>query len=716
MHLTPRRAAWTAGITGCCTAAGLLAGPPPARAALAAEIPYTCATDVAVHRVTVRVAGGRTPARASAGEAIRPGRVSLDLAVPEALEREMLRDVPAAEAPATPATPAASGMRQDGTARLTGVANLSVVVSQGGQGAEETNWPVFHVRESGDGTGPLRLAGEGPVPGVVPPAPGGVTWTAARLAFALTTETGGTTTSSPAMVCTPERKVILGSVPVSPARSGSAGDTTPSGQSAAGSAERLPECIRVPDYRTDPAWDFNEDPRLLDVFDIPSLPDPKGAENWVENPADPSRRRGSPYCIRAAGFANVKKVGAATPVAALTLLRRAVYGMAPNRNTGNTANYFQQRGYFNTETMPSTASVLSFGFMPTTATATVRQVAPPGPGSTGLTTGNLRTDLALNAGRPGAKRDGVEIGDETWTKAFVQMGVGETSVNGVRLDLGAECGTSPTILSLNTFTGDYRTGRLNITDGSALTGHIEIPKFTNCGVGEDLSPLLTASISGPGNYVQIESGPWCNTNVSTEKCDETTEPMTWTVTPGGPVTITQAPLVLTGPAGSELRCESLVMKGKLREGHWNSRFVIGKFGDVRFNGCTQRTGTRTSPVELAAVGTPWAFSVNAANPDGTASVQISRVFFTADLPAGQGQGLCRVRFGARDANLPDEKPAEIQGDYDNASHGFPVQAGAQLKINGAGCATPPPGFEVGSLHALGGGAYVFDPAQKITQP
>ncbi|MFI0404610.1 DUF6801 domain-containing protein [Actinomadura sp. 3N508] len=711
MHLTPRRAAWTAGFTGCCTAAGLLAGPLPARAALAAEIPYTCATDVAVHRVTVRVAGGRTPARASAGEAIRPGRVSLDLAVPEALKREMLRDVPTA---APPATPAASGMRQDETARLTGVANLSVVVSQGGRASgEETNWPVFHIREKGGGTGALRLTGEGPVPGVVPPAPGHVTWTAARLAFALTTNTDGTTTSSPAMVCTPERKVILGSVPVGLASNRQAG-TTPSTQSAAGNAARLPECIRVPDYRTDPAWDFNEDPRLLDVFDTPSLPDPKAPENWVENPADPSRRRGVPYCIRAAGFANVKKVGAATPVAALTLLRRAVYGMAANRATGNTANYFQQRGYFNTEAMPSTASVLSFGFMPTTATARVQQVAPPGSGSTGLTTGNLRTDLALNAGRPGAKRDGVEIGDETWTKAFVQMGVGETSVNGVRLDLGEKCGTSPTILYLNTFTGDYRTGRLNITDGSALTGHIEIPKFAHCGVGEDLSPLLTASISGPGNYVQIESGPWCNTNVSTEKCDETTEPTTWTVAPGGPVTITQAPLVLVGPAGTELRCDSLVMKGKLREGHWNSRFVVGKFGDVRFNGCTQRTATRTSPVELAAVGTPWAFSINAPNPDGTASVQISRVFFTADLPAGQSR--CKVRFGARDANLPDEKPAEIQGDYDNASHSFTVPAGAQLKINGAGCATPPPGFEVGSLHALGGGAYVFDPAQKITQP
>jgi hypothetical protein len=46
------------------------------------------------------------------------------------------------------------------------------------------------------------------------------------------------------------------------------------------------------------------------------------------------------------------------------------------------------------------------------------------------------------------------------------------------------------------------------TQGGSLTGEIDIPPFTGCGVGaEDLSPLITSAVSGPGNPVEAFVGP-----------------------------------------------------------------------------------------------------------------------------------------------------------------------------------------------------------------
>jgi hypothetical protein len=42
-----------------------------------------------------------------------------------------------------------------------------------------------------------------------------------------------------------------------------------------------------------------------------------------------------------------------------------------------------------------------------------------------------------------------------------------------------------------------------------VTGTIDIPSFTGCGVGEDLNPIFTASISGPHNASLLTQGPVC---------------------------------------------------------------------------------------------------------------------------------------------------------------------------------------------------------------
>jgi hypothetical protein len=45
--------------------------------------------------------------------------------------------------------------------------------------------------------------------------------------------------------------------------------------------------------------------------------------------------------------------------------------------------------------------------------------------------------------------------------------------------------------------------------GGPLTGEVTIPSFVNCGVGENLDPLLNASIAGPANFQLITQGTLC---------------------------------------------------------------------------------------------------------------------------------------------------------------------------------------------------------------
>jgi hypothetical protein len=134
---------------------------------------------------------------------------------------------------------------------------------------------------------------------------------------------------------------------------------------------------------------------------------------------------------------------------------------------------------------PAPGSFWAFGFMPVTGTLRITQpepsdiyaystfVIPP----TGLTT----------------------------VKVKLQARIEKTTVNGVPLDVGPNCGTAVPIDA--TFTGDYE--HYSITNGGVLTGTITIPPFSGCGVGEDLDPIITGLVSGPGNFVKLTQGNVC---------------------------------------------------------------------------------------------------------------------------------------------------------------------------------------------------------------
>ncbi|MHC8563862.1 hypothetical protein ACW23B_24965 [Streptomyces albidoflavus] len=67
-----------------------------------------------------------------------------------------------------------------------------------------------------------------------------------------------------------------------------------------------------------------------------------------------------------------------------------------------------------------------------------------------------------------------------------------------------------------------------MSSGGPLTSEVTIPAFTGCGTddGEDLNRLLTASISGPGNYVKQIQGQVCTVAfLQPQECTEDGQPV-----------------------------------------------------------------------------------------------------------------------------------------------------------------------------------------------
>jgi hypothetical protein len=82
----------------------------------------------------------------------------------------------------------------------------------------------------------------------------------------------------------------------------------------------------------------------------------------------------------------------------------------------------------------------------------------------------------------------------------------DVKVNGVPLDVGPNCRTAtPINATLTGGTPQYT----DILKGGPLSGTVEIPPFSGCGVTENLDPLLTGTVSGPGNRVEVVQGTLC---------------------------------------------------------------------------------------------------------------------------------------------------------------------------------------------------------------
>ncbi|WP_067472865.1 fibronectin type III domain-containing protein [Actinomadura hibisca] len=189
----------------------------------------------------------------------------------------------------------------------------------------------------------------------------------------------------------------------------------------------------------------------------------------------------TPACVYMAGYSNLAKLGAAT-----ALNDPAYAEPAPT----NIVIYPPVSGKFGADfqfvrPMRGAATTLQFRFMPVTAKMELTQVDGPG------------------------RMDGTLVPGGGYTiKATARMSVRlhDVRVNGTPLEVGPRCRTvRPAELVLTGGTPEYK----SILLGGPLRGVYTVPPFTGCGVGEDLSPLLTAAVSGPGNAVKMMQGKIC---------------------------------------------------------------------------------------------------------------------------------------------------------------------------------------------------------------
>lgn len=202
---------------------------------------------------------------------------------------------------------------------------------------------------------------------------------------------------------------------------------------------------------------------------------------------------GVPAQAIVAGFSNVTKLHGAS------LLGPALTSLDIGTSVTLCPTYFVQNGTAvasyrgKPEFPPAHATFLTFGVVPVSATLEVSQVGK----------GKL-----IAIGLNNAATGGLVV-----IRERLKVAVSGVTVNGVPLAVGPHCGTGrPLSAVLAGFdpTSTPGPGYYTVVLGGPLTGTIAFPPFTGCGVGENLDPILTASISGSANFVKITQGRICN--------------------------------------------------------------------------------------------------------------------------------------------------------------------------------------------------------------
>jgi hypothetical protein len=141
---------------------------------------------------------------------------------------------------------------------------------------------------------------------------------------------------------------------------------------------------------------------------------------------------------------------------------------------------------------PLRATFLAFRFVPVSATLTITELTPISiVSASGITAPPY--PLTVRA------------------TSRVSISVSGVDVNGVPLAVGPHCRPVSSVQLVLHAHGENTLPPKGYTvpTGGPLTGMLTIPRFTGCGVTENLDALLTGSISGPRNYVEMTQGKLC---------------------------------------------------------------------------------------------------------------------------------------------------------------------------------------------------------------
>jgi hypothetical protein len=425
------------------------------------SLAYTCVFPSGRQPVSV-VAGAAFPSAGVAHQPIQPADAGVTVTLPH---------------------PAVADLTQLHATTIAATTRLTTEATQHGRSAAVA-WPGLTARPTSlPAEGSLSFTASGVAPPVTVAVPGDVTFTAANLTLAFAPRHADGTAVRPAGLgvrCTlsPGQDATLAMVPVA----GAAG--APASGRPAGSSSRM---SAVPANKNCPPL-----PQALKLNPRFPLPAPPPGTFIAHAPGIPA------YCTYATGFSDVRKLNGAS------LVRPGLTNLSPFLNsffnTKPPHNYFQQDSagelsYHGLRQFPpSKATFLGFGFIPTSAVMQLTEigtvnVATVGPDAPGLCHGPCPPTITHVSSRMFVRIYGV-------------------TVNGSPLNVGPHCQTAPFNVVL-TGSSDSKPPYLGLTTGGPLTGTVEIPQFSGCGVGENLDPLFTASISGPGNFVKLTQGAVC---------------------------------------------------------------------------------------------------------------------------------------------------------------------------------------------------------------
>jgi hypothetical protein len=415
-----------------------------------AAITYRCDQPTGSWQVVLRVTA-TFPARGTAGEPVRPRDVTLELTVP-----------PGAVAGLPGAASATSVLRLDTRILL----DQAVATATWGT-AQNTPAPVV------PGHATVFTGGVTPEP-VTATTPGGLAFSVGGLAATITGRTAeGAATEPPNvdLVCVPaaDQLTELVMVPVVAAETDDP-TTTPTRPKPGIEVGRHPVSTAPP----------------VTALDDEPVPEPPPGCHPIEPPPVPNYQD---FCANLTGYANVAKLhGSVLQPTGLLNIAAGSFQFNCDGVDGKICSQNTAEPNLDGQPMlpPAPGSFYAFGFVPTTATMQLTQI--------GLAT----IDIFFMA-------DG---SDDALATARLKLSARlfDATVNGVPLDLGPNCRTAvpiDAVLTANPLT-------YSITQGGVLSGTVTIPPFAGCGVTEDLDPILTGLVSGPGNYVKMTQGAVCS--------------------------------------------------------------------------------------------------------------------------------------------------------------------------------------------------------------
>ena len=358
----------------------------------------------------------------------------------------------------------------------------------------------------------------------------------------------------------------------------------------------------------------------------PGLPSatPSPDDTVVTNPVVPT------LCARADGTSNAAKLHEGAQVTGVATVRFPDITVRPI-DTSNPLVRADAPAALNFQ--PTRGTFLGFGFMPVSAKVTLVPL--------GTANGVFHESTLLSFPPPTQTTD---------IYAKVDLKLSDASVNGVKLNLGARCRiTKPIFLHLQG-TSDSDPPYIVDQSGGPLTGTFTIPAFTGCGVGDNLDPILNATVAGPNNFARAYQGFPCDYAEITERCPP--RPVGIQVSPGGKWSGSGAP-VQVQVSGEipffEYNC-GLAASGSFKPGR-NFWFGIGSLEKFDLSGCTLDP-TLPSPfgepssLTVDSGSLPWAMDVSTVHERGPdvewGHIRYGRVVFTA--PG------CKVVFSSKNQN------------------------------------------------------------------